>query len=336
MQGRADTRTPEVESAWRFSALNWALGGAMVAALAVSLALTDFSLALPGLAVAAGYIAVYGGFAHANARSPRRRDPQVMFILAPMAQIVLFAAAMTPLTYVAAAINVPIQDANLLALDRALGLDFAAFARYVDDRPLTAIWLGIGYNMIRWPVTAIPVVLAAIGRFRRIEEFVFAFGLSLVVTTIISGLVPAIGAYQQIGLDPATLKHLDPGGYFQQLHDLPPARDGTLRHLDLLGLAGIVTFPSFHAASAVLYAWALWPSRLFRPIGLIANGAMLIATPVVGGHYFVDVFAGIAAAVAAIMVARAVGKRIAGPQADAVATAPIVSTSAAAALAPAE
>jgi len=109
MQGRADTRTPEVESAWRFSALNWALGGAMVAALAVSLALTDFSLALPGLAVAAGYIAVYGGFAHANARSPRRRDPQVMFILAPMAQIVLFAAAMTPLTYVAAAINVPIR-----------------------------------------------------------------------------------------------------------------------------------------------------------------------------------------------------------------------------------
>jgi hypothetical protein len=335
MQGRGDTRTPEVESAWRFGALNWALGGGMVAALAVSLALTDFSLALPGLAVAAGYIAVYGGFAYANARSPRRRDPQVMFILAPMAQIVLFAAAMTPLTYVAAAINVPIQDANLLALDRALGLDFAAFARYVDDRPLLAIWLGIGYNMIRWPVTAIPVVLAAIGRFRRIEEFIFAFGLSLVVTTIISGLVPAIGAYQQIGLDPATLKHLDPGGYFQQLHDLPPARDGTLRHLDLLGLAGIVTFPSFHAASAVLYGWALWPSRLFRPIGLVANGAMLIATPVVGGHYFVDVFAGVAVAVAAIILARAVGKKIAEPRADAVAAAPIVSA-AAAALAPAE
>jgi hypothetical protein len=30
-----------------------------------------------------------------------------------------------------------------------------------------------------------------------------------------------------------------------------------LRHLELLGLGGIVTFPSFHAASAALYTWAL-------------------------------------------------------------------------------
>jgi membrane-associated phospholipid phosphatase len=282
------------------------------------------------------YIAVYGGFAHANARSPKRRDPQVMVILAPLAQLVLFAAAMTPLTYVAAAINVPIQDANLLALDRALGLDFAAFARYVDDRPTLAIWLGVGYNMIRWPITAVPIVLAAIGRFWRIEEFVFAFGLALVVTTIISGLVPAIGAYQQVGFDPATLKSLDPQGYFQQFHDLPPTRDGTLRHLDLHGLAGIVTFPSFHAASAVLYAWALWPSRLMRPIALIANGAMLVATPVVGGHYFVDVFAGVAVAVLAILAARRVGNMIAEPQADPVAAAPAAPVAAAAALAPAE
>jgi len=335
MQGRGDTYTPEVESAWRLSTLNWALGGAMLAALAASLALTDFSLALPGIAVALGYIAVYGGFGCANARSPKRRDPQVMFILAPLAQLVLFAAAMTPLTYVATTINVPVQDANLLALDRALGLDFATFARYVDDRPLLAIWLGVGYNMIRWQITAVPIVLAAICRFRRTEEFVFAFGLSLVVTTIISGLVPAIGAYQEIGLDPATLKHLDPGGYFQQLHDLPPTRDGTLRHLDLLGLAGIVTFPSFHAASAVLYAWALWPSRLFRPIALIANGAMLVATPVVGGHYFVDVFAGVAVAVLAIIAARRVGNIVAERRGDTVAVAPAAPV-AAAALAPAE
>jgi len=333
MQGRGDTHTAEIESAWRLSTLNWALGGAMAAALAASLALTDFSLALPGIAVALGYIAVYGGFGCANARSPKRRDPQVMFILAPLAQLVLFAAAMTPLTYVATTINVPVQDANLLALDRALGLDFAAFARYVDDRPLLAIWLGVGYNMIRWQITAVPIVLAAIGRFRRTEEFVFAFGLALVVTTIISGLVPAIGAYQEIGLDPATLKHLDPGGYFQQLHDLPPTRDGTLRHLDLLGLAGIVTFPSFHAASAVLYAWALWPSRLFRPIALVANGAMLVATPVVGGHYFVDVFAGVAVAVLAIIAARRVSNMIAEAQGHAAAesSAPV-----AAALTPAE
>jgi hypothetical protein len=316
MQARPDTRTPEVGSAWRFLKLNWVMGGAMAAALALSIACTDFSLTLPGVAVAIGYVAIYGGFAHANAYSPKRRDPQVMFILGASAQMVLIAATMTPLTYVAAATNLPIQDANLFALDRALGLDFAAYVRFVDDHPTLAAWLSVGYNMIGWPITAIPIVLAAKGCYRRIEEFIFAFGLALLATTIVSALVPAIGAYQQAGLDPTTLQNLDPQGYFQQLRDLPPTRDGTLRHLDLLGLAGIVTFPSFHAACGVLFAWALWPARWMRPIVVLANGAMLLATPVVGGHYFIDVFAGIGVAVLAIVAARRVGSMIAQQQAD--------------------
>jgi PAP2 superfamily len=37
------------------------------------------------------------------------------------------------------------------------------------------------------------------------------------------------------------------------------------------------------------------------------NGLMLAATPANGGHYFVDLFAGIAIAVVAIIAARQVG-----------------------------
>src|ERR1700680_4662310 len=126
--------------------------------------------------------------------------------------------------------------------------------------------------MIRWPIFAIPVVLAATGRYQRIEEFTFAFGVALAATTIISALVPAIGVYQQIGLDPGSLKNINPGAYLDQTRDLPPTREGVLRHLDLLGLGGIVTFPSFHAASAVLFAWALWPVKWMRPVALLGNG----------------------------------------------------------------
>ena len=314
----------EVETAWRFLKLNWVLGAAIAAVLALSLMVTDFSLALPGVAVTLGYIGVYGGFAHANAAAPKRRDPQVMFVLGGMAQTAMIAAVMTPLTYVAAATNLPLQDANLLAIDRALGLDWAAYVHFADDHPVVAAWLGYGYTMIRWQVFAVPVVLAAKGLYQRIAEFVFAFALALIATTIISGLVPAIGVYQQIGLDPASLPNLDPGAYLQQLHDLPPTRAGTLRHLDLLGLAGIVTFPSFHAASAVLYSWALWGARWIRPIVVVANGAQLLATPIVGGHYFIDIFAGVAIAVLAIAAARQVGRMIARRQAGAAAAAAIL------------
>jgi hypothetical protein len=232
-------------------------------------------------------------------------------VLGGIAQIVLITAVMTPLTYVAAATDLPMQDATLLAIDRALGFDWSAYVRFVDAHPVLAGWLNYGYTMIRWPVFAIPVALAAKGRYQRIEEFTFAFGLALVATTIISALVPAIGVYQQIGLDPASVQHLDPQAYLDQLRDLTPTREGALRHLDLLGLGGIVTFPSFHAASCVLYAWALWPVRWLRPIAVLAFGAMLAATPINGGHYLIDIIAGVAIAGFAIVAAVAAGRAVA-------------------------
>ena len=323
MPSPPQTLSAEVQAAWRFLQLNWMLGAAIVAVLALSVAVTDFSLALPGVLAAIGYVALYGGFAQANAGAPRRRDPQVMFVLGGMAQTMLITAAMTPLTYVAAATNLPLQDANLLAIDRALGLDWAAYVGFVNEHPRLAAWLDCGYTMIRWQLFAIPVVLAAKGLYQRIAEFTCAFALALIATTIISALVPAIGVYQQIGLDPASLPNIEAGAYLEQLRDLPPTRAGALRHLNLLGLAGIVTFPSFHAASAVLYSWALWGARWIRPIVVVANGAQLLATPINGGHYFIDIFAGAAVAVLAIAAARRVGRMIARRQAEAAAPAPI-------------
>ena len=300
----------DVERAWHYFQINWIPIALMAVALAAGLALTDFRLGLVGVIVTLGVVAVYAGFAYANARSPVRRDPQVMFCLGSTAQIVLITALMTPLTYVAGAMNFPLQDANLLAIDRALGIDWIAYVNYVNDRPLLATWLGYGYTMIRWPIFAIPAALAAVYRFERLQEFVFAFSIALIVTTVISIFVPAIGAYQHIGLDPATLKNIDLRAYTDFLRDFVPVRDGTMRTLDLLNLSGIVYFPSFHAGSAILYAWALWPVRWMRPFVLLANGAMIAATPVDGAHYFIDVIAGIALAIASIVVAKALGRRL--------------------------
>ena len=185
------------------------------------------------------------------------------------------------------------QDANLLPPIARSGSIGLAYVRFVDDHPSLAGWLKYGYTMIRWPIFAIPVVLVANGRYQRVEEFTFAFGAALARNhDPYPALVPAIGVYQQIGLDPATLKNINPGAYLDQLHDLPPTREGVLRHLELLGLGGIVTFPSFHAASAVLYVWALWPMRWLRPLAAVGQRLMLAATPLVGGHYFIDLFGG--------------------------------------------
>ncbi len=300
-----------VRPAWRLFEFNWIMLGAMALSLVLGVAFAGFSIGLGGLLFSLGFVAVYAGFAVANARAPARRDPQVMFVLGATAQIVLVTVLMAPLTYVAATANLPLQDSNLLAIDRALGLDWRSYVEWVNAHPLLAAWLSYGYTMIRWPLFAIPVVLAAAHRHLRLQQFTLAFGLALIVTTIVSALVPAIGVYQEIGLDPSTLTNLDPRAYLEQVRDLAPVREGRLRELDLFALAGIVTFPSFHATSAVLYAWALWPVRWMRPIAILANGAMLASTPIDGGHYFIDLIAGIAIAWAAVVSARALSRRIA-------------------------
>jgi hypothetical protein len=233
-----------------------------------------------------------------------------VFVLGSTAQLAVVVVIMGPLTYVAAAAAFPMRDAALLAADRALGFDWRAYMIFVNDHPAVAEWLSAGYAMIKWPILAIPVVLAMTGRFRHLQEFTFAFALALIITTMISALVPAIGVYQQLGLTAADYPNLDPRAYLGQVRDLPLVRDGSLRHLDLFALTGIVTFPSFHAASAALYAWAFWPVRWVRPLGIAVNGLMLGGTPIDGGHYFVDLLGGIAVAVVAIMVARLVSRAL--------------------------
>jgi hypothetical protein len=294
----------EVRAAWLLLRFNWVVLAALGIAFALSIGLAGFSINPGDLLFSLGFVGVYAAFAHANARSPVRRDPQVMFTLGATAQIVLITVIMAPLTYVAAAFNLPLQDANLLAIDRMLGIDGRGYVLFVDAHPALAAASAYAYTMIRWPMFAIPVLLAAVHAYRRLEEFTLAFALALVLTTAISALVPAIGMYQQIALDPAVLSHIEPRAYFEGVRDLTPVRDGALRHLDLFALTGIVTFPSFHAASAVLYAWALWPVRWMRPVAVLANGAMLASCPVDGAHYFIDLIAGVAVAALAIVAAR--------------------------------
>jgi hypothetical protein len=132
---QSKAREKEVEAAWLLFKVNWAILAIIAAAFALGIALAGFSVNPGDLLFSLGFVAVYAAFAHANARSPVRRDPQVMFVLGATAQIVLITVIMAPLTYVTAALNLPLQDANLYALDRMLGLDWGNYVLFVDAHP---------------------------------------------------------------------------------------------------------------------------------------------------------------------------------------------------------
>jgi membrane-associated phospholipid phosphatase len=64
---------------------------------------------------------------------------------------------------------------------------------------------------------------------------------------------------------------------------------------------GLISIPSFHAIMAVLVAYAMRGTRLFFPF-LILNAAVMLSTPTRGGHYLVDVLAGVVTVTIAIML----------------------------------
>jgi membrane-associated phospholipid phosphatase len=161
--------------------------------------------------------------------------------------------------------------------------------------------------MVPW--AGVPLALGMTGRFVRLQQFVMAAVLTVSVSVAISAALPAIGTYQELGL-PADTGTFRASGYLVQLDILPFVRDGTLRLLDLSHLGGIITFPSVHAAIAALAIWGLWGVWWLRPLALILNGGMLLATPLVGGHYFVDVLAGVGLAALSIAAAKALSQRV--------------------------
>lgn len=295
-----DSRT-----AWKLFHLNWLPILGMAALLALGLPLTGLSLepvafsvtlaiATAPLAVAYGHRLVKGEHA----------DPKLVFSLGTIGQVILICAIVGPLSYVAGKLNWPLEDQALLAIDRALGLDPEPIVRYVNDHPWLASCLAHAYGLIKFPLLGVPVVLALTARYVRLQLFMLAMSLALAVTITISAVVPAIGTYYALQLPAAHFPEINTAVYAGQLRDILALRDGSLRDLRLFSLSGIVSFPSFHAASAVLYMWALWPVRGLGGIAAALNLLMIAATPVIGAHYIIDVAAGVALAAASIWAAK--------------------------------
>ncbi|MET4169350.1 membrane-associated phospholipid phosphatase [Bradyrhizobium sp. LA6.1] len=273
----------------------------------LGLLLTEFRIEWCSYLTMLGIAALYGTVGHLNARSAAG-DPRIYATLLMQAQFISMIVLITSLGYVAASANLPMQEENLLTLDRRLGLDFRAYLGVVNDQLQLRWAFEQTYNSIQWQLVILILILPLFGHHRRAAEFALAFAIALIVTTIISTLVPATGVYHALGLVPSDHPNVEPVVYYGTLKELPLVRDGTTRLLNAYLLGPILTFPSFHAISAALYAWVFWPFRWLRAVGLLWNAVMVAATPIGGGHFFADVAAGLIIAVAAIYAVRRVGK----------------------------
>ncbi|PJI55491.1 hypothetical protein CTI14_04325 [Methylobacterium radiotolerans] len=205
------------------------------------------------------------------------------------------------LPWQAQAFGLPLTDDVVHAFDLSIGFDHVKWMGWLNGHPDVTWGLGIVYNTMI-PQTILIIVLCLMTRrIRHLDRYLCAFAIAIILTSALSILLPTRGIVSI--LDPS-LRNL-PGWPFAatDIATYDALRSGALR--DLIGVPrlGIVSFPSFHAASAVLATWAFWAWRPARCPAAVLNSTVSIATVGCGGHYVADVLVGFFVATCSVLLA---------------------------------
>ena len=208
---------------------------------------------------------------------------------------VAFSAAGAISTYLAATFAMPLRDAQFIAIDASMGFHWLDWYRFIQAHRAIELPLFIAY------FTFLPQIIVSILYFAHTEqtsrntEMIWIAMPALILTTIVSAVLPAIGPYVH---------------YFgRQTADivvLMSLRAGGAHTFVVNRLEGIITFPSFHTVLAITFIYVHRPpSRSFVPVAIL-NALMLLGIPSEGHHYLIDVISGAAIAGLCIAVIRAV------------------------------
>jgi membrane-associated phospholipid phosphatase len=248
---------------------------------------------------------VYGLFV-IRAICLRREQPRGTAAATAFAQMTLFTLLGVVLAYTVAAHAGSLWDGQLAAADRALGVRWSTVLAALDRWPVAVLVLGVAYHSLSIQMIVVILLLAHAGRFQTLRMTVAAAVLAGFVTILVSRAMPAAGNL----FDPGRYRHLWPSIAWLERDLIAGLRDGTGRTLDLTQLMGIVSFPSYHATLAALFVWCAGDLPRQR-VGLSAWAVLtIVATPVFGGHYLVEVLAGLALAPTAIALVRAAQARL--------------------------
>ena len=307
--------------AYTRATLVWCLVGTMAAITIASFTAAGLTVDIrsnPWLPLAiAGLLAASLFYRH------RRPNPHLAAVTEAAAQMLLILLFGILLTYAAMAANFPYRDAELYAIDQALGLDRRAYLDFVNSRPLLAELAGYSYLSLLPQFALVPMVLMIANQLLHLRQWMLAFGLALIATSVLSVFTPAVAAFVYLDLTPQVYANIASTVY-THVPTLEALRSGTLHSIPLDNLEGLITFPSFHTAGALMFIWALRTVPYVRWPAIALNTALIAATPIDGAHYFIDLVGGAAVAFAAIAASQWLCRNVGADEATALA-APIAS-----------
>jgi hypothetical protein len=240
-----------------------------------------------------------------------RPKPDIVTMITGLQQMILFSAVGASLSYMIAAQGGAFWDKQLQGWDHMIGFDWLAYLHWTNAHPLVGRVYSFAYASLIPQMVLIILFLGLSGRGQHLRIVMFAAMLTGLITILISGLMPAMCNFIYLKLTAADYPNLDPSAAFVHVRDMTGLRAGTLRTLNFGRFEGIITFPSYHAGLAAAFAYGYLKMPWLRWPGLALAALTLLATPIDGGHYLVDVLAGIAIAGVSIVIAhRVVGWQI--------------------------
>ncbi|QDZ07868.1 phosphatase PAP2 family protein [Sphingomonas panacisoli] len=285
----------------------FALMAAQVATIVVLIAVTGFSYDGRDINTVAMVIAFAIGFGFALRRLGIGR---LATALEAMALILASGMTVACLSLLCASDSMPLADAWLAAADRILlpAVSWRDLALSLAHHPrLTQIMCSI-YSTLLWQPFVLIVALALARREDVIWRFVHAWMLTLVLCVAIFAIAPAVTPYVYYGITPSQVPALTVNAGWRPAEIIMHVRDGTIHVLASRTASGLITFPSFHAAGAMLLAWSFRRASWFG-WGFVALDVLMLPTiPLIGSHYFVDALGGVAVAALTIVTTRRTGK----------------------------
>ena len=210
------------------------------------------------------------------------------------------------LSFLLGRLGAPYADPILDKAERVLfpGFDWAGAVTAFCSLGLPLRIANFVYDSLWWQMILLIVLLCATGRRARCWDFALAWALSLSATLAIFAVAPAIGAYGYHHIPHALVRGVTNEVGWKQpimLEHLRHAAMVTIRPQDMLG---IVEFPSFHTASAILLAWGFWSIRPARFAAIPLNLGIVFASVPIGGHYLPDILGGVIVAMLGIAAMR--------------------------------
>lgn len=206
--------------------------------------------------------------------------------------------ALTVLNYATMSTAFPYADEMLSRWDAFLGFDWTSYFEAVRTSRMVGL-LEVSYVAIGTASMLTFGLLMASSDPRRARYFLETTLVSGFVCTVIGMFLPARGSVATYLGETADFAGFSnpPGLYF--VDALSQLRGDAMVVLNPDQMPGLVSFPSFHTAAGVIIVVSFWRTRLFWP-AFAFSALMIAATPVLGGHYLVDLLSGAAVALAVL------------------------------------